>query len=86
LFSNFLLDIFFIYIPNAIPKVPHTLPMPCSPTHPLPFLVPGILLYWGIKKERKKTKWKIIQNFKPGTDYSALFNFDLFNTKLCFDF
>jgi hypothetical protein len=26
LFSNFLLDIFFIYISNAIPKVPYTLP------------------------------------------------------------
>jgi hypothetical protein len=35
-FSNFLLGIFFIYISNAIPKVPYTLPPPCSPTHPLP--------------------------------------------------
>jgi hypothetical protein len=34
----FLLDIFFIYISNAIPKVPYTLPLPCSPTHPLPLL------------------------------------------------
>jgi hypothetical protein len=31
-----LLDIFFIYISNAILKVPYTLPPPCSPTHPLP--------------------------------------------------
>jgi hypothetical protein len=40
--------IFFIYISNAIPKVPHTLPPPCSPTHPLPLLSSGIPLYWGI--------------------------------------
>jgi hypothetical protein len=44
----FLLDIFFIYISNAIPIVPYTLPLPCSPTHPLPLLGPGIPLYWGI--------------------------------------
>jgi hypothetical protein len=36
--KNFLLDIFFIYISNAIPKVPYTLPPPCSPTHSLPLL------------------------------------------------
>ena len=48
LFFQFLLDIFFIYISNAIPKVPYTLPLPCSPTHPLPLLGPGIPLYWGI--------------------------------------
>jgi hypothetical protein len=41
----FLLDIFFIYISNAIPKVPYTLPPPCSPTHPLPLLGPDIPLY-----------------------------------------
>jgi hypothetical protein len=29
------LDIFFIYISNAILKVPYTLPPPCSPTRPL---------------------------------------------------
>jgi hypothetical protein len=44
----FLLDIFFIYISDAIPKVPYTLPLPCSPTHPLPLLGPGIPLYWGL--------------------------------------
>jgi hypothetical protein len=27
--KQFLLDIFFIYISNAIPKVPYTLPTPC---------------------------------------------------------
>jgi hypothetical protein len=43
----FLSDIFFIYISNAFPKVPYTLPLPCSPTHPLPLLGPGIPLYWG---------------------------------------
>jgi hypothetical protein len=42
------LDIFFIYISNAIPKVPYTIPPPCSPTHPLPILGPGVPLYWGI--------------------------------------
>jgi hypothetical protein len=33
---TFLLDMFFIYISNAIPKVPYTLPSPCpapQPTH-----------------------------------------------------
>jgi hypothetical protein len=47
-FLIILLDIFFIYISNAIPKVPYTLPPPCSPTHPLPLLGPGVPLYWGI--------------------------------------
>ena len=37
--SFFLLGIYFTYISNAIPKVPHTLP------HPLPLLGPGIPLY-----------------------------------------
>jgi hypothetical protein len=45
----FLLDIFFIYMSNAILKVPYILPLPCSPTHPLPLLGPGIPLYWGIQ-------------------------------------
>ena len=31
-FKKFLLDIFFVYISNAIPKVPYTLPLHCSPT------------------------------------------------------
>jgi hypothetical protein len=43
-----LLDIFFIYISNAILKFPYTLPPPCSLTEPLPLLGPGIPLYWGI--------------------------------------
>jgi hypothetical protein len=34
----FLLDIFFIYISNAILIVPYKLPPPCSPTHPFPLL------------------------------------------------
>jgi hypothetical protein len=46
--SYLFLDIFFIYISNAIPKVPYTLPPPCSPNHPLLLLGPGISLYWGI--------------------------------------
>jgi hypothetical protein len=41
----FLLDIFFIYISNAIPKVPYTLPLPSSPTHPLLLPGPGTPLY-----------------------------------------
>jgi hypothetical protein len=45
---QFLLYIFFIYISNAIPKVPYTLPPPCSPTHPLLLLGPGVPLYWCI--------------------------------------
>jgi hypothetical protein len=45
-FKQFLINIFFIYISNSIPKVPYILPPPCSPTHPLPG--PGIPLYWGI--------------------------------------
>jgi hypothetical protein len=40
-FLKKLLVIFFIYISNDIPNIPHTLP----PTHPLPFLGPGIPLY-----------------------------------------
>jgi hypothetical protein len=47
-FFQFLLDIFFIYISNAIPKVPYTLLPPSSPTHSLPLLGPGVPLYWGI--------------------------------------
>jgi hypothetical protein len=46
--KNFLLDIFFIYISNAISKVPYNLPPPCSLTHPLPLLGPGVPLYWDI--------------------------------------
>jgi hypothetical protein len=47
-FSLFLLDIFFIYISDAIPKVPYTLTPPYSPTHPLLFLGPSIPLYSSI--------------------------------------
>jgi hypothetical protein len=43
-----ILDVFFTYLSNAIPKVPYTLPPPCSPTHPLLLLGPGIPQYWGI--------------------------------------
>ena len=46
-FCMVFLGIFFIYISNAIPKVPHTLPRH-SPTHPLPLFGPGVPLYWGI--------------------------------------
>jgi hypothetical protein len=40
----FLVYIFFIYISNAIQKVPYT-PLPCSSTHPLPLLGLGIPQY-----------------------------------------
>jgi hypothetical protein len=43
------LDIFFIYISNAIPKSPISSPCP-APLHapPIPLLGPGIPLYWDI--------------------------------------
>jgi hypothetical protein len=50
-YFNFLLDIFFIYISNAIPNVRYTSPtalLPYPPTHPLPLLGPGVPLYWDI--------------------------------------
>jgi hypothetical protein len=54
-FALFLkLDIFFIYISNAILKVPYTLPLPYSPTYPLPFLGPGVPLYWAYKVCKNK--------------------------------
>jgi hypothetical protein len=39
------LGIFFIYISNAIPKVPRVLPTLSSPRPPLPLLGPGVPLY-----------------------------------------
>jgi hypothetical protein len=42
IFFSIFLGIFFIYISNAIPKVPYTLPTPCSPTHTLPILGPAV--------------------------------------------
>jgi hypothetical protein len=42
----YLLDIFFIYISNAVSNVPYTLLLPCSSNHPLPLLGPGIPPYW----------------------------------------
>jgi hypothetical protein len=45
---HFLLDIFLIYISNAIPKVPYILHWLCFPTHPLPLPGSGIPLYWSI--------------------------------------
>ena len=44
----FKLGIFFIYISNAIPKVPHT-HLPHSPTYPLPLLGPGVPLHETLK-------------------------------------
>jgi hypothetical protein len=57
----FLLDIFFIYISNAIPfpsflsKNPlYPFPFPCSPTHPLLLPGPCVPLYWGINLHKTK--------------------------------
>jgi hypothetical protein len=48
-FSNFLLDIFFIYISNAIPKVSYTLPAPTLlPYLPTPTSWPWCPPYCGI--------------------------------------
>ena len=47
-FSNFLLDIYFTYISNSIPKLPYTLPLPCSPILLLQILGPCVPLYWDI--------------------------------------
>ena len=44
-FKHILLGIFLNYISNAIPKVPHTLPPPFSPTHPFPIFGPDVPLY-----------------------------------------
>jgi hypothetical protein len=44
----FILNVFFIYISNAFPKVHNNLPLPCSPTHPLVHAGHGIPLYRGI--------------------------------------
>jgi hypothetical protein len=46
-----IIDIFFIYISNAISKVPYILPAPCSPNHPLPLFGPGVPLYWGLSSQ-----------------------------------
>jgi hypothetical protein len=50
----FFLDIFFIYISNAIQKVPYTLPLPCSPTHPL--LLPALAFPYTRAYNLLKTK------------------------------
>jgi hypothetical protein len=44
----FLLDIFFIYISNAILKVPYNLPLPFPTSPRLPLVGPSVPLYWGI--------------------------------------
>jgi hypothetical protein len=44
----FFLDIFFVYISNAIPKFSYTLLPLCSLTQSLPLLGPGFPLYWDI--------------------------------------
>jgi hypothetical protein len=54
IYFQFLLDIFFIYISNGIPKVPYTLSPLSSPTHPLLRLGPGVPLYWGIYSLQKQ--------------------------------
>jgi hypothetical protein len=47
IYIYFLLDIFLIYVSNAIPfpsflSENYTIPLPCFPTHPLLLLGPGI--------------------------------------------
>ena len=49
---SFFIRYFFIYISNVIPKIPYTLPPPCSPTHPLLLPGPGISLHWGIESSQ----------------------------------
>jgi hypothetical protein len=55
----FLLEVFFIYISNAIPfpsflseNPLYSPPSPSSSTHPLPLPCPGIPLYWGIESSQ----------------------------------
>jgi hypothetical protein len=48
-FKKFVLDIFFIYISNTVPRVPYTLPPTSSLTHTLPLFGPGIPLYGAYK-------------------------------------
>ena len=72
LFLTILLDIFFNYISNVIPKVPYTLPSPCSPTHPLPLLVPGIPLYWGIQS--LQDQWGLSYQRWPTRPSSATYS------------
>jgi hypothetical protein len=46
--TNFLIKYYLHLHFKCYPESPYTLPPHCSPTHPLPLLGPGILLYWGI--------------------------------------
>ena len=63
-FYNFLLDIFFIYISNAIPKAPYTLLLPCSPTHPLLHAGHSIPLNWVILSSQDQGPSIMIQRMK----------------------
>ena len=45
-FKKFLLDIFFIYISNVIPKFPYILPLPCSPASHPSFLTLALAIPW----------------------------------------
>jgi hypothetical protein len=47
IFSSFTFQMLSLFLVSSL-KVPYTLPLPCSPTHPLPLPGPGIPLYWGI--------------------------------------
>jgi hypothetical protein len=64
--NHFFVNIYSCFSSNAIPKVPYTFPLPCSPTHPLLLLGPGIPLYWAYKVCKTKgalfpmmTSWAI---------------------------
>jgi hypothetical protein len=67
----FLLDISFIYISNFIPfphfpskTPPISYPSPCSPTHQLPLLCPGIPLYWGIEHSQDQGPLLSLMSYK----------------------
>jgi hypothetical protein len=48
LFFQFFISYFLHLHFKCYPESPYTLPPPCSPTHPLSLLGPGVPLYWGI--------------------------------------
>jgi hypothetical protein len=46
-FNLFIRYILYIHF-KCYPESSLYLPLPCSPTHPLPLLGPGVPQYWGI--------------------------------------
>jgi hypothetical protein len=78
-----LLDVFFTYISNVIPKVPYTLPLPCSPTHPLLLPGPGIPLrfvsyrVFSFGEIHPQTYWTDLLGFPAAWIAGHLASFDL---------